>query len=173
MIAYHVDRSAMLTPNQTLELFDNIKFNTLFNDYNNSFSNHGLQYLNQYSDSAIWELCLEFIRLTKFPNFPSRLQSFFGVKTVEEAIYWQGYISSQISIKTNICQIEFSDCYEFDARWITNPPIYSKEPSNYGFNQKSIAVMLDYCYKYWNKEISPNPLMELIIVPPIKVIKLI
>lgn len=173
MIAYHVDRSAMLVPNQTINLFNNIKLDDIFTEYNNSFSNHGLQYLNQYSDSSVWELCLEFVRLKNFPHLPSRLQALFGVKTLEEALVWKGYISSQTNSKINICKIEFSDCYEFDARWMTNPPLLNNQNNNYNFNQKSIAKMLEYSYKYWSKEFSSNPLPELLIVSPIKILEII
>lgn len=171
MIAYHVDRSSLLVPNQTINLFNDINLGPLFDCYNNSFSNHGLQYLNQYSDSAVWELCLEFIRQIHFPKYPSRFQSFFGTKTYEEALVWKGYISSQINSKINICKIEFEKCYEFDARWITNPPQIIDTPSNYQFKNPSIAKMLDLSYKYWNKEHSLNPLFELLISTPVRIIE--
>ncbi len=173
MIAYHVDRSGTLQPNQIIDLFKDVKINNIFDDYNNSFSNHGLNYLNQYSDSAIWELCLEFIRLKHFPNYPSRLQSFFGVNSFEEALFWKGYISSMTTTNINICKIEFSKSFEFDARWMTNPPKLPNINNNYNFSPKSIAKILEYCYKYWNKEISTNPIKELLIIPPIKVIEIL
>lgn len=173
MIAYHVDRSCMLQPNQIIKLFENIKLNNVFNDYNNSFSNHGLQYLNQYSDSAIWELCLEFIRSKHFPDYPSRLQCFYGVKSLEDALIWKEYISNITNSNVNICKIEFSKSFEFDARWMTTPPKLAVSNGNFNFNNKSIAKILDYCYKYWNKEISHQPLNELLIIPPVKIIEIL
>ena len=173
MIAYHIDRSGLLVPNQTISLVDDIRLGSLFDCYNNSFSNHGLQYLNQYSDSAVWELCMEFIRQNHFSQYPSRLQSFFGTKTYEEALVWKGYMSIQTNSKINICKIEFENCHEFDARWITNPPESTNTPSNFQFQTPSIAKMLDLSYKYWNKEKSLNPFFELLISMPIKIVEIL
>lgn len=173
MIAYHVDKSAMLVPNQTLELFSHIKLDNLFNNYCNSFSNHGLQYLNQYSDSSVWELCLEFVRLNHFPNFPSRLQSLFGVENLEDAFLWKGYLSHYTNSKINICKIECPNYFKFDASWITNPPPIGSANDNFNFNNKSIARMLQYSYKYWNQEMTENPLCELLLVSPVKILKIV
>lgn len=172
MIAYHVDKSAMLVPGQTLNLFSNIKLDNLFDTYDNSFSNHGLQYLNQYTDSSVWELCLEFVRLNHFPNFPSRLQSLFGVENLENALLWKGFLSHYTNSKINICKIDCSDYFKFDARWITNPPALASS-DNFNFNNNSIAKMLECSYKYWNQEMSSNPLMELLLVFPVKILEII
>ena len=173
MIAYHIDRFNVLKPEQIINLNTNIKLDNIFDSYENSFSNHGLQFLNQYSDSAVWELCLEFIRLNFFPSLPSRLQSFFGVRTYKQALVWKGYSLNQSNSRISICKIKASSFDEFDARWITNPPNISSSESNYDFNNRSIAKMFQYSYKYWNKEFSPDPMPELLISTPVKILEIL
>ncbi|MFG6319568.1 MAG: DUF2441 domain-containing protein [Clostridia bacterium] len=172
MIAYHIDRTATLVPNQNIDLVKNIQLDNILDIYNNSISKHGLNYLNQCSNSATWEICLEFIRLNYFPNYPSRFQSFFGVKNLKDAQYWYGYFADSTTIKMNICKIQCSKAFEFDANWLnfTNSTF---NHSTFNFNNESLAHILNNCYKYWNKEKTENPMNELIIVPPVKILEII
>lgn len=172
MIVYHVDRKSQLSVNQIINLQSDITLDNIFDIYNNTFSEHGLNYINQYSDSSVWELCLEFIRLNYFPNYPSRLQSFFCIKTLEEALFWKGFFSSQTNSKINICKIEANTIHEFDVRWITNPPSIPIN-DNFPFNNGSIATILQCSYKYWNQELTDNPLKELLVELPVKVVDII
>ena len=173
MIAYHIDRSGILKTNQILELNTDIKLDHVFNNFNNSFSNQGKNYLNQSSSSSFWELALEYIRINYFPHYLSRFQALFGTKTYEDALIWKGLFSAQSYSKINICKIEFeTTCNEFDARWMTTPPPLPVG-TNSLFNNNSLATTLQYAYKYWNKEKTDFPLNELIIELPIKVIEII
>ena len=171
MIVYRVDRHSELFPGKIINLVQNVKLANVFDFYNNSFSQHGINFLNDYSDSSVWELCLEFIRLTYFPNFPSRLQSIFGTKTLEDALSWKNYFCKQFDVNINILKIECEKFYEFDASWITFPPTI---PNNdFQFNIPSIAKMLELSYKYWAQEKSPKPFPEILISLPAKVIDFI
>ena len=171
MIVYRIDRYSILKENQIIKLEENVKLQNVFDLYNNSFSNHGINYLNDYSDASIYELCLEFIRINYFPHFPSRLQCVFGTKTLEDAKKWMNILPNQSTSPMKIYKIECEKAYEFDASWITYPP--SIPNKDYNFNPRSIAKILELCYKYWSQEKTSNPLLELLIKLPAKVIKVL
>ena len=174
MIAYHVDRTSKLQVGQEINLQQNIKLDNLFQIYNHSFSQHGINFLNgSYNNaSAIWEICLEFIRVNYFSQYPSRYQSFFGVKNINDAIFWKGYFSNSTNTKINICKIDFSSCFEFDVNWLSGISLASS-PDNYQFSSSTIADFLHKSYKYWNQEKTDNPINELLIIPPVKIIDII
>lgn len=177
MIVYRVDRHSKYVPNQIINLTKTVKTENIFEIYNNSFSEHGFTYLNDYSDSAVWELCLEFIRLNYFPQFPSRLQCIFGSKKLDDAIRWKNYFVNQFeqsgisNPQIPIFKIECDTCYEFDANWITNPQ--SALNTDCQFNIPSIAIMLKISYNYWSQEKTDNPFPEILIPLPAKVVDLI
>lgn len=171
MIVYHVDRTATLYPEQTLNLIKSTTPQDVFLFCDNSFSQHGLSYLNEYSDCAVWEICLEYVRANYFPRFPSRYQCVFGSKTLENAKRWEKHLLTEQNIQSKIFKIECKEFYEFDANWITNP---SSIPCDDAFFKPiSIARLLEFSYKYWSQEMTSNPFPEVIVPLPAKVIGLV
>ena len=84
MFVYHIDRTKSLYINQVLSLENSFELNDIFNIYNNSLSAHGINYLAQNIfnniSSFIWEIATEYVRILKYPQYPSRFQCLFAVE---------------------------------------------------------------------------------------------
>ena len=122
MFVYHIDRRNCLSVNQTLHCTNEFDLNDIFNIYNNSLSAHGIQYLtqNMFNDipSFIWELATEYIRILKYPNYPSRFKCLFALENIEQIDTWKSIFNTSTY---QIAKIECSKCYKFDANWLTKP----------------------------------------------------
>lgn len=122
MIVYHIDRSKHLSANQILTCIDGFKTNNVFDYYNNSLSIHGLRYLTQNLfnniNSSIWEISLEYMRILKYSNYPSRFNCLFAVESIEQLDPWKSFFDNQ---SCQIAKIECSKFHKFDANWITHP----------------------------------------------------
>lgn len=105
MIYYSADRRGLYQPDQQLSL-------TQFNDmspsilqdflnanYPEGVSTHGETYLLKNSaistnPSVLLEMLLENVRLAKFPEKPSRLQSMFACRSIEEVRTFQSGVGA-------------------------------------------------------------------------------
>jgi len=129
LFAYHFDRRCNLSINQTLECFDNFDLENILKNYNNSLSHHGILYLtkNLYGDahvdnsSFLWEIAIEYVRLMKYPHYPSRFNCLFAVESLEELDAWKHILNYS---NYQIVKLECSKYYKFDAKWITKPGIF-------------------------------------------------
>lgn len=172
MKAYHIDRDGTLQEGQIITLHKNNEpsflENTMFSD---GISYHGFHYLNESIQNVggnqtsfyILEYELELIRKAYFPNLPSRFQSFFAIKSIDEIQKWDGIFSKNCTI----WEIEFdeSNCIIRDSKLLI--PVL-KTGNDIAFSPKDSFL---YNYQYWNGYITKNPRREMLIKPPIKIIK--
>lgn len=105
------------------------------------------------------ELEFEYVRRLYFPHMPSRFQSFFGAKTIEEAKNWCGFFDkSRVQLypiwKFKVCgpfselDITWRDWRKHDLQGI---PLYS------------MAVSHSFAFNYWNGVPHHEPRPELLI----------
>lgn len=174
MIAYHVDRSMLLSAGQTLSTLGNYNLEKIFDIYGNSFSEHGIHYITKnFTDdihSFLWEISTEYIRLLKYPQYPSRFKCLFATEDLEQAKLWKNLFQSS---KYQILKIECSKYYKFDANWITKPGAFYNFYQTDKFDNISFA---SYCYfadKYWSGQPSPTPLWELLVELPCKCLEIV
>ncbi|HHX62151.1 MAG TPA: hypothetical protein GX707_15795 [Epulopiscium sp.] len=173
MIAYHIDRTNSLKEGDIIELqiFDDIKpaflGQILNSNYPEGLSRHGgLYYISQSNQvnmkEFILENLLEYERLLKFPDKVSRFESFFASQTLDEALIWKSILSHNPLDKFTIWEVEFNheNYLHLDSSWLYCD-IYNFSPLYTAF----------FANKYWSGETSENPKMELLIKPPIKIVK--
>lgn len=174
MIVYHLDRSMMLTVGQILSTINDYNLENIFDTYENSFSVHGIHYLtknfNNNIASFLWEMSAEYVRLLKYPQYPSRFKCLFATENLEQLKLWKNLF------KVSTCQIlkiECSNCFKFDANWITKPGAFYNYCKTDKFDNISFA---SYCYfadKYWSGQPSSSPLWELLVDVPCKCLEVI
>lgn len=174
MIAYHVDRTCLLSKNQIIPKLKGFELEQIFNTYNNEFSAHGIQYLTKQFDnnlnSFLWEIAAEYVRLLKYPQYTSRFQCLFATETLEELNVWKNIFENSAH---NVVKIECNKFQKFDAGWITRPGPFNSYKQTNKFENVSFA---SYCYfadKYWSKQISNSPLWELLVELPCKCIDIL
>lgn len=118
-IGYHVDRSKSLSTGDCLNLSrpDFFSFSPVFPlMWNEGISKHGMNYLRKTDsfNSAIIEMNLELVRLSLFKDcFPSRMQSFFIVPSVESLSSWKNELYGDFPVFE--IGYETDSCYCFDA----------------------------------------------------------
>lgn len=174
MIVYHIDRTCLITKGQMLSTVNNYNLENIFDVYNNSLSAHGIQYLTKNPknniDSFIWEISVEYVRLLKYPNYPSRFKCLFAVEDLVQLQKWEnffGYSSHKVA------RIECSKYHKFDAMWITKPGVFFDYVKTNKFNNVSFA---SYCYfadMYWSGQPTSNPLWELLVELPCKCVDIL
>lgn len=178
MIAYHIDRAETLSINTTLSL---LKLNC--DTLNSSFKLYGfdevsmfgmrvykaLQELsNPLSHSSIdfdfmnsiqIDLQAESIRSIHYPHMPSRFKCIFGLNKLSDLLLWKQYF--KITKSTCIYEIEIpsNNCVLLDASFLKGGT--TSDPD-------LICVSL---MKYWSGMISNNPLPELLIPLPVKILR--
>lgn len=174
MIAYHIDRTNSLTEGQIVRLFPVISEYPFMAHkmFPNGISVHGFHYINEKvqhegdNSPAFYtlEYELELIRRCYFPNLPSRYQSFFALESPDDIILWKNMFPSDCTI----WEVEFDEeqCIKRDARLLT-PSISLNVPKPYA----SISESFYYCGLYWDGHFTDNPLPELLVVPPVKILK--
>ena len=173
-VVYHIDRTCLLSKNQTISPIKNYNLEDIFDTYNNCFSSHGIQYLARNSNnnigSLLWELAIEYVRLLKYPQYPSRFNCLFAVENLEQLKSWKHLFDASAH---NIVKIECDKFHKFDARWITNPgDFYSFKKTN-KFDNISFASYCFFADKYWSGKPSSSPLWELLVELPCKCLELI
>lgn len=168
MIAYHIDRRSALKPDFIIELRDHTeKFNdksgTMNMLYPGGISNHGLLYhslVPSPENAAFLESVFEYERRLNFPEKQSRFQSFFASETIEDALKWNMSFNKNGSCP--IWEVEFnhSNYLKLDQSWTSN------------FQPGSPYIsMANNANRYWSGELTEIPFMELLILPPIKIIR--
>lgn len=176
MYAYHIDRHNSLIEGQTVNLnkypSGNAEF-TFFAEkmFPQGISQHGYNYMCSTPKNSIqgetsftiMEFELELIRRSFFSNMPSRYQSFFAVESIENIRLWLDIITSPFKVY----KIEFSKSqYEqFDSQ-LLNLGLLGYDPLSY-----SPCLDFSKAFAYWSQQSTPDPRYELLITPPIKVLK--
>lgn len=174
MFVYHIDRTNSISINQILSLKNGFDLKDIFNIYDNSLSIHGIRYLskNPYNDihSFLWEIATEYVRILKYPQYPSRFQSLFAVESLEQLYVWKNFFEQS---NFQIVKLECSKIYKFDANWITKPGSFKNYLQTNKFDNVSFA---SYCYfadKYWSGQPSSSPLWELLVPLPCKCVDIL
>lgn len=174
MIAYHVDRENNLQKDQIITLYKNDSDNSFFTNFMfpDGLSYHGLHYTNETLQNIggnqasfyILEYELELIRRSYFPNLPSRYQSFFAIKTVDEISKWNDIFDTSYVI----WKIEFEE-----ANYIIRDSnmLYSALKIENNISTFSAQNSFLFGYNYWKGHITSNPRFEMLIKPPIKIIE--
>jgi hypothetical protein len=175
---FHVARTGGLRSGQVIELdhykksFENdndkrkIFLSQLFPD---GLTKHGWQYLLSireklsYEDpQGLIEIMAEFIRRDKYPHCPSRLQSFFAWHSKVDALRFSQQYKVCLpdgTILTNVLwEIEASESFfESDMHLLTC-----------GRYWLDFMVTLD---NYWKQAYTPDPLIEVLLKPPITIVR--
>ncbi len=153
---YTVDRRGLCKPGGKLQILPipSISINGTKTLYKQGITPHGNDYFLNYCDHApsnILEIVWELIRLKDYPHTPSRFQSYFGLRTVEDAKIFRGYRDPY-----PIYKIKCNKSFEADMNLL----IISTSP----------ILMIDCAHKYWSQIKSSNPFIEYLLTPDIDVI---
>lgn len=115
-IYYHVVTEKPMHLNQEI-IFNNTTHSSLYErvetlkeKVNEIYSNpdkYKNEQLDHHTRVALRELALEKIRISKYPNYPSRLNSLYVSKTLEEAQMWYDYFIKLGRKIYQIVKIEF------------------------------------------------------------------
>ncbi|MEK3699367.1 hypothetical protein NYE33_20555 [Paenibacillus sp. FSL R10-2199] len=171
MIAYHIDRLGSLKAGETIRLRDvslnpSILKDILDQRYPSGLSMHGDKYYATQANEGelqdiLTENIYEYERRLHYPNLPSRFQSFFASETIETAMFWVSRIGLH---NYNLWEVEFSeDKYvKLDAAWL-----------GIDKNNLSFPVAAYFSEKYWSGVASENPQWELLIQPPVRIIRIV
>lgn len=169
MIFYHVDRSLRLQNKNIVELSPYVS-ETLYGSVFNNLSVHGNLYFRDFNKLSIQrdiEMTLEYVRVVKYPHLPSRFQSLFASKTLQECDFW----IKQFGIKEyNLVTIECDDYFCFDCSWIT-PQLGMVVNLPTRCSPFSLGAMCDIANRYWSGEKSNTPILETLIPLPCKIIR--
>lgn len=174
MIAYHVDRSNSLYEGQiiTLNKFENIDSFILRKMFPEGISYHGTHYLDESVQNKdgnqpsfyILEYELELIRSAYFPNLISRYQAFFALEKLNDIKEWYGILNEDCTI----WEIEFDEnnYIKRDSNLLIPPLSFNDNQCTFSPNES-----FRYGYAYWQGLNCENPRYELLIKPPIRIIK--
>lgn len=165
MLCYHVDRTGNLKPYQTINLFkpniDPAIFEqTLSELYPEGISEHGSHYLIQSYDGfqrdTSTEQIFELYRKMYFPDKPTRFQSFFAFPKLEQAKQFYSQFSKFIpSTQIFKVSVEEQKYHIGDMNLLRGDTILQ-------CHQNAID--------YWSGKICPSSVLEILIVPPIKIL---
>ena len=171
MRAYHLDRTNSLGVMEimNLQVFNDLGpkcLNKILDDkYPMGLSRHGNTYYateanRQNLNDYLIETLFEYERLTNFPDKISKLQSFFATETIEECYAWVEKLAIQGEYNIWEAEIKHNKFIKLDASWF--------RCDLYNFSSLCISYLAD---KYWPGLISETPQMELLIQPPLKIIR--
>ncbi|OMD34657.1 hypothetical protein BSK49_19135 [Paenibacillus odorifer] len=171
MIAYRLDRRNEMSVGQTigLQIFNDIKppflNSILHKEYPQGLTSHGDQfYASTLSanifQSAFIESIFEYERRLKFPDKISRFQAIFASETVNEATKWAGKLKT--GDFCDLYEIEFdnTNTIKVDASWLAM-----------GESVPSLLYTTYYAEQYWSGAFTDNPIFELLIIPPARVLR--
>lgn len=129
MYAYHIDR----TSSDLYRPGDNLTASPVFTKYeetdsllneafNNKLTRHGQQYLtNPVNPNSPWdnfyETIFEYERKIKFPNLPSRYQSFFAIETLDDLELWKDILKLQGNEHIWKIHVNEKNVLKTDASW--------------------------------------------------------
>lgn len=176
MIAYHIDRDHRLKQGQVLGLYHNSNEPSFLERhmFPNGLSYHGLHYINEECQNIggnkpsyyIMEYELELIRKCYFSKLPSRFQSFFALKSLDDVKQW----SNIWDTSAPIWAIEYDESQSIIRDSNLLCPGLKKQDSNDSFNLNDSFL---YYYSYWNGYNTPRPRLEILIAPPVKILELV
>lgn len=116
-----------------------------------------------FADHRILEYTFELVRRAHFPQYPSRFQCLFALRSIDDFKSWPE-LSQE---RATIYEIEAPDTTHcFDAAWL-------KGGLNRGISQRNYHISyaptlcFDMAYKYWSKIPSDSPRWEYLIPLPI------
>lgn len=180
MIAYHVDRKNLLSPNQIVTLSPVISANrpdsAIITDFfPEGLSCHGYHYIVSpshplppgHTSYYVMEYELELVRRSFFPNLPSRFQSFFALEKLDDLQQWDGIFDSSNTIWK--IQFDESQSIRLDSNLLI-PSLIEPSPENKQSISFSPGKAFFYQHKYWNGETSDSPRFELLIKPPVQIL---
>lgn len=128
-------------------------------------------------DSRLIEFACEMVRKIYFPYYPSRFQSLFAVKDINEFLKWPEFLGANknaVDLKSNpIFQIQAEDqCPCFDSQYLKGGIAAGLDTGNnlykfyYGIR---IDYLYDCAYHYWHGDKTKNPRMEYVLKLPVKI----
>lgn len=122
-------------------------------------SRHGEQYFLKNDSSPRFsapsiEMLFEYVRRACFPDRPSRFQSMFAFESLNEAIEFKARYGNG---QGTIWQIESIEYFKADMGLL--------------ILGNTILVHSYLAHKYWKGEAGERPIWEVLLVPPIRVIK--
>lgn len=172
-IAYHIDRLESLHEGDILNLkpitsnglgkkqmnirgfYEVSQFSQQLVDYYDNLFNE--DYINSYQQSNSIEMdsILEGYRYLINSDLPSRLQCFYACDSLEEISKWISFLDIH---HYKVWKIEYdTQAVKFDANLLRCDALDDRDPS----------MLLEY----WKQGVSDNPLYELLIPFPIKIIE--
>ena len=170
MIVYHIDRNNTLKEGLEIQLkllnnSNNFFVQTLFPD---GLSMHGLHYVdetlqhNQGNLAEYYSLEYEYelVRRIYFSKLPSRFQSFFALRNLDQIKQWNDVFSNQDIVWE--VEIENSFFIERDSN-LLRPTLTKEESNNNEILHFSPNNSFYYSYLYWNGARTETTRAELLI----------
>ncbi|MFP3723493.1 DUF2441 domain-containing protein [Niallia circulans] len=171
---YHLDRANTLTlekdsnigliPIESLHL-DKILENNLREKFPEGLSQHGISYLlgSNNKENIITEWFLEYERKIGFINQPSRFQSIFAFKELDDIQEFIKYVKYEGN-NSIVYELESENYFKGDMRILgsQSSPLTQSLTSQLYWQGKSIKELRD--------DFNIKPLWEYLLVPPVKVI---
>lgn len=124
-------------------------------DVVNDIYNHFEEYMNveleHHTSVALRELALEKVRLSKYPNYPSRMACLYVSKTLEEAEKWFDYFVRlgrptfqivKLKVNGNVFYGNAEKCFDGKLSEKENLALAEKYWANKDFDKNSILEML-------------------------------
>jgi hypothetical protein len=166
-IFYHVDRQSHLSEGQILTLTHPVIQSDIPDLQNfgrqmfpEGVSRHGDQYFYSASRTdekePILEILLEYYRRAYCSYRPSRFQSWFGVESFDDALYFQKHYCQGKGI---IWQVEAEQYFKAQMSIISH---------------RTVLVFSYLANLYWSGQAVPQaslPFWEILLVPPVKVLQ--
>ncbi len=130
--------------------------------FQSGLSMHGWEYFTTHRDfvnsqgknyahyETALELILEFVRRDKFPQRPSRLQSYFAWDNLEAAIAFN-------TERKPIFRVEADAAFHADQVWLR-------------LSNQGVAAAFS-AHQYWSGAPSKNPRWEFVMVPPVRILE--
>lgn len=161
---YHLDRRNDLDPGRTLELepVDGREDSPLGELFPGGLTRHGRHYCAQdlyaEDDHGLWdvscELLFELVRVTRFPERPSRFQSVFGFEALRDL---ERFVDSYVDPPYTVWRVAA------DRSFVADMKLVDVEDVVHGARQA------DY---YWRgRTYVERPLWEVLLVPPVEVVE--
>jgi len=112
-----------------------------------------------WNGTRFWEYLFERVRVTNFKDKVSRLDSYFLFKSIDDCkCYMETRNITDDIVKVEI--IEAENIFEYDMMFMENIE-----------NHYTIKMINENINKYWNKEFTSNPLIEVLLNGKFKIVK--
>ncbi|MBK8772684.1 MAG: hypothetical protein IPM06_19965 [Rhizobiales bacterium] len=173
---FHADRSSGLKPGQVITLNTTpARFNTdrsrfLASLLPDGITQHGIGYLVEprpqpYQDTnGLLEVLAEWIRQARYPQLPSRLQSFFAWRTLSEA---RSFVQQSALGQPAGTTID-STIWEVEA----DPPIFESDMRRLQLGPCWLDAFI-YLDSYWRQDYTATPIIEVLLKPPVRILRAI